>query len=263
MLKKIMKYDLEYMFKTLGIFYIVTILLALLTRGLLAVDDIRIFAVIRTICVIATVILAIAIALITVLRMWMRFRDNLYKDESYLTHTLPVKKSTLYTSKMLTSIISVFATFIVLVAVLLITFYSKENVVFLKDIFSQLKGVIGCNYKTLLVIVSGLYLIEWINLLQIGFTGIILGHRKNSDKTINSIVYGFIAYWIGLLFVLALIAIMAFFNKNLWNFMFSNGTVSVKDFGIFALIAFASYILLMILVYFINRKFLNKGVNVE
>lgn len=45
--------------------------------------------------------------------------------------------------------------------------------------------------------------------------------------------------------------------------MFSNGTVSVKDFGIFALIAFASYILLMILVYFINRKFLNKGVNVE
>ena len=46
MLKKIMKYDLEYMFKTLGIFYIVTILLALLTRGLLAVDDIRIFAVI-------------------------------------------------------------------------------------------------------------------------------------------------------------------------------------------------------------------------
>ena len=130
MLKKIMKFDLEYMFKTLGIFYIVTILLALLTRGLLAVDDIRIFAVIRTICVIATVILAIAIALITVLRMWMRFRDNLYKDESYLTHTLPVKKSTLYTSKMLTSIISVFATFIVLVAVLFITFYSKEYVVF-------------------------------------------------------------------------------------------------------------------------------------
>ena len=263
MLKKIMKYDLEYMFKTLGIFYIVTILLALLTRGLLAVDDIRIFAVIRTICVIATVILAIAIALITVLRMWMRFRDNLYKDESYLTHTLPVKKSTLYTSKMLTSIISVFATFIVLVVVLLITFYSKENVAFLKDIFSQLKGVIGCNYKTLLVIVGGLYLIEWINLLQIGFTGIILGHRKNSDKTIYSIVYGFIAYWIGVLFLFVSIVITAVFNKNLWNFMFLQGTVSYKDFGVFALIAFACYMLLMIIVYIINRKFLNKGVNVE
>ena len=263
MLKKIMKYDLEYMFKTLGVFYLITIFLAALTRGLSAVDNMAIFTVMKTICMIATVILAIAIALITVLRMWMRFRDNLYKDESYLTHTLPVKKSTLYTSKMLTSIISILATFIVLVVVLLITFYSKENVLFFKDLFSELKSVIGCNYRTMLVVVCGLYIIEWISILQIGFTGIILGHRKNSDKTIYSIVYGFIAYWIGILFVLAVMLITAVFNKNLWNFMFSEGIVSIKDFGIFTIMAFVAYILLMVIVYFVNRKLLNKGVNVE
>ena len=35
----------------------------------------------------------------TMMRSWVRFRDSLYKDESYLTHTLPVTKNELYNSK--------------------------------------------------------------------------------------------------------------------------------------------------------------------
>ena len=35
------------------------------------------------------------------MRMWVRFRSNFYGDESYLTHTLPIKREVLYTSKIL------------------------------------------------------------------------------------------------------------------------------------------------------------------
>ena len=33
------------------------------------------------------------------MRMWVRFKQNLYGDESYLTHTLPVTKASIYLSK--------------------------------------------------------------------------------------------------------------------------------------------------------------------
>ena len=45
------------------------------------------------------------------MRTWVRFRHNLYGDESYLTHTLPVERKTIYLSKFITSIILVFMFF--------------------------------------------------------------------------------------------------------------------------------------------------------
>ena len=42
-----------------------------------------------------------------VMRLWARFVRNIYKDESYLTHTLPVSKKTIYQSKIISSLISI------------------------------------------------------------------------------------------------------------------------------------------------------------
>ena len=41
----------------------------------------------------------------TMMRSWIRFRDSIYKDESYLTHTLPVTKNNIYNSKFLQTLI--------------------------------------------------------------------------------------------------------------------------------------------------------------
>ena len=49
------------------------------------------------------VIVAFNIIINNVLRFWVRFRQTMYGDESYLTHTLPVEKNTLYASKMLSA----------------------------------------------------------------------------------------------------------------------------------------------------------------
>ena len=39
------------------------------------------------------------IILNNLMRLWARFKNNFYGDESYLTHTLPINKKTLYLSK--------------------------------------------------------------------------------------------------------------------------------------------------------------------
>ena len=207
MLKKIMKYDLEYMFKTLGVFYLVNIFLAVLTRGLYAMESNTFISIIKVICLVATIILTVSLALVNIVRMWMRFRDNFYKDESYLTHTLPVKKGTLYTSKFFTSVITTIATILVIIAVIFIAFYTKDNMAAFNEIFAELKSMVGYNYKTIVAVLCGLYIVEMILIEQLEFTGIILGNRMNSDKTVFSIVFGFVAYWIGMIMVMIIMAI--------------------------------------------------------
>ena len=49
----------------------------------------------------------------TIMRIWHRYRANFFLDESYLTHTLPIKRSTLWLSKFLSAIIAILAIFAV------------------------------------------------------------------------------------------------------------------------------------------------------
>ena len=67
------------------------------------------------------------------MRLWARFIRNVYKDESYLTHTLPVEKKTIYASKVITALISIFTTVVVAVACLFICYYSEANMQALKS----------------------------------------------------------------------------------------------------------------------------------
>ena len=49
------------------------------------------------------------------MRLWARFVKNLYKDESYITHTLPVEKKDIYLSKVLSALITIFTTTVVII----------------------------------------------------------------------------------------------------------------------------------------------------
>ena len=99
MLIKLLKYDLKYMIRNMNVFYILSIFFAITTRLLSLPEQsimIGILSKISSGCLIAM----IANVIINIMmRSWVRFRDSLYKDEAYLTHTLPVTKSELYNSK--------------------------------------------------------------------------------------------------------------------------------------------------------------------
>ena len=63
----------------------------------------------------------------TMMRSWVRFRDSLYKDEAYLTHTLPVTKNELYNSKFIQTLIFYFIGFVVILLSLFIVYYSPNK----------------------------------------------------------------------------------------------------------------------------------------
>ena len=105
MLKKLLKYDLIYTYKIIIIYYTLSIIFALLTRIFLNFDA-TLLNIIGSICSGVTITFMINILVNTLIRNWVRFNYNFYKDESYLTHTLPVSKTKLYLSKFLTASIT-------------------------------------------------------------------------------------------------------------------------------------------------------------
>lgn len=263
MLKKLMKYDLIYTInKNLIIFYILSIIFGTLTRIFSNFDEILICNIIKQICNGTTITLMINIIINWLLRTWARFSQNLYGSESYLTHTLPVKKSTLYDAKILCAILSIISSTAVIILTILIAYYSKENF----ERFINMFVWPGGNAFDLCLIIF-LIIIELINVLQIGYTGILLGHRRINLKIVWSLITGLVVYAISQLITFIAIYILSLFNKDLNKLLFTanaKNTVSnldiLKPLMYYCLILF---ILFIIVIYFINKKLLNKGVNVN
>ena len=99
MLGKLLKYDLKWIYKVVGVFYILAIIFSVAGRLLKNIENSVIFSVISQITIGIAISMMASSLINCIMRLWARFIKNLYKDESYLTHTLPVKKKTIYTSK--------------------------------------------------------------------------------------------------------------------------------------------------------------------
>ena len=120
MLGKLLKYDLKWCFKPLVVFYILAIIFSIITRIIESVDQTLILLIMDKICSGVVIAMLINILINCLMRNWVRFERNIYKDESYLTHTLPVSKNKIYLSKILTAIITLFISFIIIVICLAI-----------------------------------------------------------------------------------------------------------------------------------------------
>ena len=127
MLIKLLKYDLKYMIKNMCVFYILSIFFAIITRLLSLPEQtvmIRILSKISSGCMIAMIA---NIVINVMMRSWVRFRDSLYKDEAYLTHTLPVTKNDLYNSKFIQTLIFFFIGFIIVLLSLFVAYYTPDT----------------------------------------------------------------------------------------------------------------------------------------
>lgn len=262
MLKKLLKYDLSFIFKFLVIFYILSLLFAFLTRIFFTFENSFLLNIIAQICSGVTISMMFNILINNSMRLWVRFKQNFYSDESYLTHTLPISKKTLYLSKFLTSIITLFTSIFVIFLTIFIAYFSKEFLDTIKDLLSLFTTSYNTIIKLLFSVVI-VFFLEIVNILQCGYTGIILGQRKNDFKIIFSLFYGFITFLITQLFVLLIIFISSSFNSDILNLIFTNELISIDSIKIIIYLSILMYTLSIISVYFVNKKIFTKGVNVE
>jgi len=264
MLNKLLKYDLKYMIKNMIIFYMLAIFFAITTRILFNMNQSIIINIIGQISVGCMFSMIASILINTVMRSWVRFRDSLYKDEAYLTHTLPVTKNELYNSKFIQTLILFFISFTVILVSLFIAYYSKDNWIAITNYIKTI--TIGLNMSTSFFINLFIMLIflEVFNAIQCGFYGIILGHKKNNRKLGYSILFGFIIYIIAQTMVLALVFTYGLFDLSVMELFKTNVvSIDVQAFKILAIVSSLLYLVIIFIMSILCKKELNKGVNIE
>ena len=208
MLKKLLKYDIKYMFKSISIFYILSIFFAILTRIIFSLNQTVMIDIIGQISVGCMFAMIVNTLVNTIMRSWVRFKESIYKDESYLTHTLPVTKNNIYNSKIIFTIVYLLVGMLVVVFSLFIAYYTKDRFIIIRDFINNLIGNLNINTTYFIISIILLLFLEILNGIQSGFFGMIIGHKFNNNKTGLSVLFGFITYMCSQIFCIILFVIV-------------------------------------------------------
>ena len=257
MLKKLVKYDFKWINRTLIFYYLIVIILCLLTRLASCFDNIFagriIFQILRG-CAIASFFSTI---ITCVIRCWVRFTETTYKDESYLVHTLPVEKATMYNSKIVASLCVIGVSFIAIVIGFIIGILNNSILDYLKNIWND------SNSLTLLLRLILIVLLEVIMAYYCGIMGILLGYQKNDQRTVKSILFGILFYFLVEILVVVLLGIFGIFSQDVGAIFKSNYTGGIENMNLITTIIGCLYLVLITVFHIMGKKLYVKGVNVE
>lgn len=262
MLKKLLKYDLKWCYKPLIVFYILAIFFSIITRVVESFEQTLIVLIIDKICSGIVIAMVINIVINCFMRNWARFIKNIYKDESYLTHTLPVSKNTIFLSKILTAIITLLTSFIVILICIAIVCLNKNSWEILKASLEQSAIFFNSSVFSLIVVLVVTIFFEFLFMLMSGILGIIIGHKSNNLKIVKSIIIGYGIYMILSAFSLLALYIAGLLNSDIMS-IFNNIEVSSNAIKSMMLVGIFVYAIYIFLVYFVGNKLFSKGVNVD
>lgn len=262
MLGKLLKYDLKWCFKPLVVFYILAIIFSIITRMIESVDQTLILLIMDKICSGVVIAMLINILINCLMRNWVRFERNIYKDESYLTHTLPVSKNKIYLSKILTAIITLFISFIIIVICLAIVCLNDITWYSLKLSLEQSAIFLNSSPLSLIIVLIITIFFEFLFMILSGILGIVIGHRSNNMKIVKSILIGMGIYMGLSLFSLAIIYMAGILSPDIMS-VFNNIVASSNAIKSIMMIGIFVYAIYNLIIYFVGNALLNKGVNVD
>ncbi len=262
MLGKLLKYDLKWIYKLVIVFYALAFIFSLFSRMFLSIGDSLLWSILSKISSGIAVSMLVSSIINTLMRSWVRFVRNIYKDEGYLTNTLPVSKRDIYLSKVLSSIIIMLTTTIVIITCLFICYYSKENIDILKKVLEMTANSYNISVIKLILTIGMIFFLELTFILLVGYTGIIIGHSSNNNKIVKSIIWAFGMYIFTQLITIGLIYIIGLFNKDIMNIITTN-IVSIKGIKNILVGGIVMYIIYNIIYYFIGKWQLEKGINID
>lgn len=263
MLNKLLKYDLKWIYKVLIVFYFLSLIFAVIARILSSIENSAIFDVLGKVAAGFAVSMVVSALINCIMRSWARFTINMYKDESYLTHTLPVSKDTVYLSKVLSAILCTFTTVAISVGCMFICYYSDANMKALKNSLSVAADTFDTTVINLLLIVSAVILMEVFFILIIGYAGIVIGHRSNKNKLLKSIIAGIVMYLMSNVLSVAVLFAAGTVNDNIMNLFKTTDSIQIATIKSVMYIAISIYFIYNVAFYFIGKQQLNKGINID
>lgn len=263
MLKKLLKYDLKWILKVEYIWSAITIIFAILTRLTIFLNESVIASIIKAVLTSITITGMLNVLFNGIIRTWIRVRNNLYKDEAYLTHTLPVESKTILSSKVLSGIITMLFGVLIIAISFFIAFYNESLINYLKESMQIVATTLNSSVTKILLILFIILFLEFTFILMVGITGIIKGHEANNGKVIKSVLYSGI-YWISFSALsLLIVYLISLANKDMNALFTGTGVISYSALKLFLLLVIVIYTIYIIVLYIISKHELNKGVNID
>ena len=261
MLGKLVKYDFKWINKVMYVYFVVLFITSIAVKVVESMEQTFILLIVDKIVSAMFIGCVVSIIITCVMRVWSRFIKSIYKDESYLTHTLPVTKSEIFNSKIISSTLSLLLSTLVILVCLAIVYINKDTIYVIKSMYQSLIDVYGVVFAVCFII--GLILLiflEMVYFMMAGIFGIVVGYHSNNHKTIKSIVIGLMSY--GILSIISFL-ILELMSKFVDLETIVDGFPSMNTMKILGLSFIIVYLVYILVYYFVSKTILKKGVNVE
>lgn len=264
MFTKLLKYDLKKSLPFFLIMYAMMLVFAVVGRLCSDQGDTTFILVVGEICKGAVWALIANILINNILRIWAEFRRNLYGDESYLTHTLPVKTSTIYWSKFTNASIILVLNLLVSAAALYIDYGGTAFADMLNSFLPEVSGILGFSTAGLVWTFIGIIFVEMLTIIVVGFIANILGRRKLNHKTGWTAAYIAIIYLAIQVCIISLILLAGLFNSEIFKiFVEEQGNFDLSVVSAVMLVCTAGYVVAIPIISLITAHCLNRGVDVD
>lgn len=260
MLGKVLKYDLKALCRYLIPLYAVLFGLGIMIRLLGFFDNVSIIAIICGLMIVALVVLSCLSFVLNGIFSVKYYLENLFKDEGYLTHTLPVKKGTLLFSKVLASLVTFSMTALVLIISLIVAFYQKGLFV---DVVKVLNlSIYGMSVYEFLLFMIVYGVIGYVATILMVYAAVAIGYSRSSNKLVSSVVWGLIFYFVMEFLYLGLLGIIMIINPTFISNL-DNSVFMMKDLITFFSIFMVFTALIGGVYYYISYRFMDKKLNLE
>lgn len=260
MLGKVLKYDLKALCRYLIPLYAVLFGLGIMIRLLGFFDNVSIIAIICGLMIVALVVLSCLSFVLNGIFSVKYYLENLFKDEGYLTHTLPVKKGTLLFSKVLASLVTFSMTALVLIISLIVAFYQKGLFVEVVKVLNL--SIYGMTVYEFLLFMIVYGVIGYVATILMVYAAIAIGYSRSSNKLVSSVVWGLIFYFVMEFLYLGLLGIIMIINPTFISNL-DNSVFMMKDLITFFSIFMVFTALIGGVYYYISYRFMDKKLNLE
>lgn len=239
MLGKIIKHEFKATYKMA----LTMILSVLLAGGIVRMMDMvsfngTVWRIIEVIMDVFYILLLIAVPVSVFVASIMRFYRTMVKDEGYLTHTLPVKKTQLINGKLITSVIWLVISVMVIPLSLLINV--KNSIYTFHDIYELLKLVFGNSiYIMDFVLCIVLVIVSVITSLLMCYASIGMGQMFNGHRLAGSVLFYFIFKYVFSFLQLFLMFVIPSAADMMNKYDTVNKILMAEDNGALALLLFA------------------------
>ncbi len=178
-----------------------------------------------------------------------RYQNALFKDQGYLTHTLPVSKHTLLLSQLLVVFIMTVISILLFFVCIAIAYFTAETFYSISVIISELFDMTFEFYPAHFVLSIIMLIVSAIESVLLFYLGIALGNANAQHKTLLTVVFCVVLLWGSSLLLNITNLLMATFVGN--DFVGGYLYVIITNIAVGAVLSVVAYFLI---IFIMNKK---------